>query len=418
MFNQFRRIYIKNFQSIKELELELEPNRCYHLKGKNNIGKSSILKALRAIVKNISSRDVKHYIRDGEESFYIEVEDFNHNIVRLSRGKEDYYSWIIDGKEGRVDGTAGKVPEEVKRYFNFYEDEEKTGEIVNIRPPRAKLLFVDTTFGENYYLLQKALRIEEFLAALKLGDSRRKEVKKEISLIDSRIEDEKEALRGLKDYGVLLKEIEVYENVADMYMAQIEQIEEVIDLAKRIEKKEQEIKEKTFHYDEEYVKELVKKVTELNEIVELWKKIERKERSIKRKEEVIQFFDEYRGLYESVKRGVEHKKLLEDVGNLQQKINRLEKSIKGKEKCVENWDKDKLEVMVENIKRGLEIVTEGKRLRERIYSLSKKEEQYKKLEEERKEFMVKNKFCPVVLSMSDRKCPFSGKPLEELLSGR
>lgn len=412
---QFKRIYIKNFQSIKELEVVLEENKCYHIRGNNNIGKSSFLKALEAIVKNISSRNVKNFIRDEEDSFYVEISDFDNNVVRLSRGKEDYYSWDISGDSGRVDNTAGKVPDEVRAFFNMYEDIEKTKEIVNIRPPRAKLLFVDTTFGENYYLLQKALRIEEYLSAIKLGNSKKTLYRNEIKASLERIEDEKEDLKTLKDYSIVLNEIKTYEDSFEGYFNSIENIQEVLDLSKSVNLREEKLNEKTFDYDREYVQDLVAKLKSMKEILDLSKSIEKRETSISNKEVILEEFTNSLSIYKNLKDMVDNKNLFDEITALSTKVDKAEEYVLQNDVLIKNWESSDLKNKVEIIMSSIGIVEEGKKVRARIESIQTLELDYNKEETLRKEFMLEYKFCPVVLSMKDKKCPFSNKTLLELL---
>lgn len=413
---QFKRIFIQNFQSIKELELVLDENRCYHIKGPNNIGKSAFLKALEAVARNVSSRNVDKLIRDGADSFYIEVSDFNNNVVRLSRGREDYYSWDIDGASGRIDGTAGKVPEEVKAFFNFYEDMEKSKEIVNIRPPRSRLLFIDTTNAENYYLLQKALKIEEYLAAIKLGDSQKREKKKEVQVIIDRIEETNQEIKNLKDYSVILKDLSVYEEAGKQMYEKLEEAESILNLNKEIERKEESIRKNQIVFDREGTKELVEKIKLIDSIIQLEKGIREKESRILEKEKVINEFNEVSKIYKNVLELIETKKLLEDKERLESKVTLVETSISEKKSVIDKFKyvnlKDKLNTLID----ANTIVLSGKQLRERLLAHKEKEEAHLLAEKERKDFMVENKFCPVVLSMFDKKCPFSGKTLEELLS--
>jgi energy-coupling factor transporter ATP-binding protein EcfA2 len=412
---QFRRVYIKNFQSIKELEIILEENRCYHIKGKNNIGKSNFLKALTAIVKNVPSRSLSSYIRDDEESFYIEISDFDNNVVRLSRGKEDYYSWVINGSSGRIDGTAGKVPDEVRSYFNMYEDTEKTKEIVNIRLPRAKLLFVDNTYAENYYLLQKALRVEEYLSAIKLGGTKKNSLKKEIDVLSSRVVTEKEELSNLKDYSLILKEIQMYEDVADTYYNQITEIVEIKELASKVEEKEIRLKENTFDFDRKAVSEMVDTIKKLKDVCDILNGITTKEKNITNKELVIEEFSKANDSYINLKESLENKKLLDVVSYSSNKVNKLDMDIKTKTSFIQDWEFKNVISNINNIKESVSIISDAKLLREKISQLKKAEEDYETVDKERSDFMLEYKFCPVVLSMKDKKCPFSNKTLEELL---
>lgn len=190
---KIRKLHIENFQSIKDIEFNFESSGVNYYQGDNNIGKSSIIKAMNTLFFNASNQVYRSFIRDDEESFYISMTDFDNNVVELSRGKVDFYRWNINGVEGEFNRTSGKVPDELREYFNLYYD-EKSKECVNIRLPRAVLLGVDTSFSDNNYLLQKALKSEVYTLAYKKADSLKKSHKKEVDLLHKYYDSTKESI--------------------------------------------------------------------------------------------------------------------------------------------------------------------------------------------------------------------------------
>lgn len=190
---KIRKLHIENFQSIKDIEFNYESSGVNYYQGDNNIGKSSIIKAINTLFFNASNQVYRSFIRDDEDSFYISMTDFDNNVVELSRGKVDFYRWNINGVEGEFNRTSGKVPDELKEYFGLYFD-EKSKECVNIRLPRAVLLGVDTSFSDNNYLLQKALKSEVYTLAYKKADSLRKSNKKEVDLLHKYYDSTKESI--------------------------------------------------------------------------------------------------------------------------------------------------------------------------------------------------------------------------------
>lgn len=391
---QFRKLYIKNFLSIREIEIEFEENRCYHIKGKNNIGKSNFLKAFKALTSNVSSRNVSRYILDGEESFYLECTDFDNNVIRLSRGKEDYYSWVIDGVEGRVDSTAGKVPDVVKKYFNMYVDEEKTKEVVNMRMPRSRLLFIDTTNGDNYFLLQKALRIEEYLKALKLGDGRRKVVKKEVEALDLRLEELDRDVSSLSDYTQVLKDLEMYEKSIDLLEGEIREIAEVLELADAISVKERVLGDMTFDFDAEAVKELADTVRLISEVVEKLDKIETSEMFVRVSEDIESGFKESFGLVSEIRESLENTELIDEVLRLQDVLTNRERFVEGVEELEVFVSDSGLVELVEVIREGMVILSEANDVIGRVGELKRLTALVEEAELEKKTFMEENKFCP------------------------
>lgn len=214
---KLKMLKIKNFQSAKNLEVEFEESGVFRFKGPNNVGKSVILKAISTLMRNVSNHSYKEFLRDEEDTFEIIGTDFKGNRVHLSRGAVDFYTWSIDGVEGREDRTGGKVPITLEKYFNLYIEKEKTNECLNIRLPDDLLLYVNTTGGDNAMMFQKALGTEEYMVAIKQVDSRARELKKEIQLVGKYLvqEDEKlkEAESGLKQVENAVEEITRYEEV-------------------------------------------------------------------------------------------------------------------------------------------------------------------------------------------------------------
>lgn len=214
---KIKNIDIKNFQSVKHISLDINERGVTRFKGPNNIGKSVILKAIKMGMQNESNRNYKEFIRDEEDTLEISITDFDGNWVYLSRGEVDFYSWNINGIEGRMDRTGGKVPKEVKEYLNLYVEEEKTGECLNIRLPGDLLLHVDTTPGDNAMMLQRALGTEDYMLGTKQVDKRERDLKKEIKLVEKYSIQEEEKLQVAQaerhKAETKLEDIERYEDI-------------------------------------------------------------------------------------------------------------------------------------------------------------------------------------------------------------
>lgn len=225
-------MYIENFQSIKEIEFLYENTGVYYYKGDNNIGKSSIIKAMNTLIFNASNHIYRSFIRDDEESFFISMTDFEGNVVELSRGKVDFYRWVINGEEGSLDRTNGQVPEEVSNYFNMYVD-DKTKECVNIRLPRAVLLGVDTSASDNNYMLQKALDSEVFTLAYKNTDRELNALKKEVKLDLDKQEELSERIMSI-DVSEDKKEIDVLEKYIGTIGYEVGVLQEIEDFRELI----------------------------------------------------------------------------------------------------------------------------------------------------------------------------------------
>lgn len=189
--------HIRNFQSIKDLEIELDGDGLYWIRGKNNIGKSNLLRAMSTVFTNVSNNSYKPFIRDNCTTFKIKVW-FEDDWVELVRGATDYYEWVIDGQHGRVDKTAGKVPDELVDYFNLYYEAEKTKRYLNITSSDDPLLFVSTTGGDNDRLLQIALGTEVVMGASKRAEQLKRQATAEQKTIRTLLSEQEEQLTGMQ----------------------------------------------------------------------------------------------------------------------------------------------------------------------------------------------------------------------------
>lgn len=411
----FKDIEIRNFQTIKELNVTLEEGKCYHIKGDNNVGKSAFLKSLQAIVRNFPTRNLDEYKRNGADSLSVQITDFDGNTVKLSRGAEDFYSWTIDGVSGRVDKTGGNVPDVVKAYFNFYEEMEKSKEIINIRPARSRLLFIDTTFAENYYLLQKALGIGEFLAAIKIGMKEKNELKKLVDSLSSKIEGATDSIDGVIDYSIYLSELDTYEKAMDLYFTEIELIENYLEMDKKIQEKEQLISSSQIDFDNEQVKNTVETIKQVHAYIELEKTIREKENALATKMTVLKEHEKTVATIETIKQLQEQQKVLVAAEKLEEQVDTLNTSIALKQDALDTYN----EHTPSNLKT---IIQQLRTYSEKAQEIEKRDNELKALleledtkEQERKAFMVENKFCPVVMATKDKLCPVNGQSMEELL---
>lgn len=226
------KLVIEDFQSIRHIELEFASDGLYWIRGKNNVGKSAIIKALSALFTNVSNNKYKEMIRDGSTTFNVKAW-FGPDYVELSRGGSDYYEWSFsNGESGRVDKTAGKVPPELEAYFNLYYEPEKTNRYLNLTGASDSLLFTESTGGDNYRLLQKALGTELLTKAtkesdkikratlsenktlLKLKEEKEDELPK-YEAVHQVLEDRQAQLSRLK--GVLDGEMEIYRSLNNQY---------------------------------------------------------------------------------------------------------------------------------------------------------------------------------------------------------
>lgn len=206
----------------------------YWIRGKNNIGKSALLKAISTLFTNVSNNKYKAFLRDNTDTFTIRGY-FGRDWVELSRGAIDYYEWCIEGEVFRVDKTGGKVPPELRDFFDLYYEPEKTKRYLNITGADEPLLFVSTTGGDNDRLFQKALGTEDITNASKESDrlkrlqaSQRKTIQ---GLLDERMQQitplEFQYNQSVEEFNRIRELEQVLDTEFQVYEQVVKQVEEV-----------------------------------------------------------------------------------------------------------------------------------------------------------------------------------------------
>lgn len=175
-----RRITLENVQSVASLTLDFDESGVYRLVGDNDVGKSAILRGIKALFHNVSRNAYKEYISDWADTFVVEGWFYDGGYVKLSRGANDFYEWSLPHSSEIVYKTDGKVPEILEEYFNLYIEKDKSKMNLNFNLQGDSLPFVDTSASDNYWLTQKALGTNNLLKASKLLKSDTKDINKSI----------------------------------------------------------------------------------------------------------------------------------------------------------------------------------------------------------------------------------------------
>lgn len=105
------RLKVSNFQSIEEADISL--GALTVIVGPSNSGKSALLRALRAVARNVNSPSA---VRVGKTSFAASVET-NGITVGIERGKGQSKYWTADaeGNEQAYTKAARAVPDDIQR---------------------------------------------------------------------------------------------------------------------------------------------------------------------------------------------------------------------------------------------------------------------------------------------------------------
>lgn len=364
---KLKELTIKNVQSVKKVTIQFDENGVFHLVGANNVGKSTIVKSIRALFLNISDNQYKEMLRDDCDTFSVEGVMWSGDVLKLSRGATDYYQWSINGEEGRMDKTRGKLPSVVEKYVNMYVDIDKTKECLNIRLPRSVLPFVDMTPGENAHLLQKALGTDEFLKATKLAESKRREVAKEVKMVTGYKEREEEKLNRVQgqvsEEKIKLDKVEEYDKVLTAEYATYKAIEDVVLSAYEVQKLSEQVAKAKENLKEVNLKEIKKEIEDMKKMEDLL---------VIMKDMLV--------------------------------VNKEMKEIKAK---IDAVNLEELKGAIDDfrvIEQTLEEAKTATRLKKQVMEAK---ELYVGADEELGDFMRENKFCPIVAKTINKKCPFS-----------
>lgn len=442
---------VRNFLSAKDITLTFSESGVFHLYGANNIGKSVLVKSLRALFLNLSNNQYKEFLRDECDTFVIEAETWSGDFIKLSRGASDYYEWTIDGVSGRLDKTGGKIPVVVEKFVNMYTDTEKTKECLNIRLPRSVLPFVDTTAGENYYLLQKALGTEDYILSIKLADKKKRVARDQISTVmDYKVkEDAKLALLDglVAEERVKLDRIEEYEQVLKAEYEVYTAIEDVVHLAQDVQRSMDEVKRaqgslQNINLDElrdelSHIKEIESTLSLMVEMVHLNNEIKELKGTVdlydgdkirlaleeskvagetltlmidtEEVEKEIAVLTEKVNLYDSVtlRAALEESKAAGETLMLLTDMEEVEDGLTALREKVTSYNGDELRLALSEYKATEETLTNVRELNKAKKQVAESRVTYEESDKELGDFMRENKFCPIVAKTLNKVCPFT-----------
>lgn len=405
---RLKKLEIENFLSIADMTIEFTEQGVFHVDGNHNIGKSNIIKAINTLFRNVNNLKYTKYIRDNETTFVIRGTFYDGGVVTLSRGEEDYYEWDIPGNKGMSSSrTNGKVPPVLVKYFNLYIDNEKTKECLNIRLPRETLLYVDTTEGDNYHLIQQALGTSEFIQATRLAGQKKNDISKHIRKTEERLAQDESYIEGyILDSNRKQTEYENakvrLEGIEKLY-ADYKLLSEVVVTTHKIGELTKGIEELgTVEEVTTELPELKKEITEL----ELLRSALLLRRNLLTLEEEQTQLEEEKGKVDISEELVTELKLLEETVKLLEEKEKLDNELS---EIVVDVDEATLEKDLAELQELVHYI----QLMKELQSIKKNHEDAKQAheqsEQELTDFMKENNFCPIVAMRSDRTCPFSSE---------
>lgn len=160
-------VRINDFRCLDEVTLDLE--QIVALKGNNESGKTSIIKALELLM--LGGSNAKKYIRSGCRDFRVAgyVEDLDTTVVRTSKGYKIYSGNVIDkSAEKKAEPTTivdklngNETPEPVAKIFNTKRN-SVTGGMLGSRGYNGIIPFVQTSPAENYSIVSEEMGVKPF----------------------------------------------------------------------------------------------------------------------------------------------------------------------------------------------------------------------------------------------------------------
>ena len=214
------KVKIENFQSIEKADLEI--NGFTVITGKNNSGKSAVLRAIRGVFQNTGGNA---FVRYGKPHSSVSLDFEDGNSVTWLKGKKEN-KYLINGKE--YDKVGSGVPEPLQ---DFLMQPIKAGgrEIWSQFAPQftGQVFLLNETGSVLAESISDVERVQTLNNALKKSE---KDKRSASSTLKVRKTDEKEvgqsllAYEGLDEVGLLLDTIESLEQKIDKLTRAIEKL--------------------------------------------------------------------------------------------------------------------------------------------------------------------------------------------------
>jgi len=193
------KVTLTNFQSHKHLELDLR--KFTTLTGGSNGGKTAVLRAVIALVRNDSAND---YVRYGQKYLTVKLEFEDGNIVEWIKGSgENKYNLTTpDGKTQLFDKVGAEAPDEVKEVLKLGPVAIKASdkEYVNFHSQLEAPFVISSTPGNVAKLFGELTSASSLYTAVNEGN---KGVRATNALKSTRVEDIEKAKRALEDFHAL-----------------------------------------------------------------------------------------------------------------------------------------------------------------------------------------------------------------------
>ena len=198
-YSPIKRIYIRDFMSIHELEIDFSKSNIVSLYGDNDSGKSAAASAVAVTMAHIFTKEQKDYIKDGTNMFGVSIllEDGT-EVIRMKSKGINCYKLVKNGVEVWSTNTLSVgIPQCIQDVMGIIEEKE-TGELLQYRTCRELLMFVDTSSSTNDKIMNSSLKIDNIAKAIKAGSQELNTYKSEYDSLESSIDSFNHSLAEVK----------------------------------------------------------------------------------------------------------------------------------------------------------------------------------------------------------------------------
>ncbi len=251
--SKIKKIFAENFMAHENSEAVFDESGILNFCGRNASGKTAFTMIPEIIGYNAYESEQKKYIKDGKGHYHIGIEfddgvtitQTRYRKVKSGNGRVLWkaekngkllYSNKINDSILNVEGVPDDSNFSIKKYMNLVID-EATGEELNVRRRNNKLMFIDTSGGENYTIFNSILGCENIRSASEEIRNQTNEYREEITSRKNKLP----VLEKMMDESEILPDEvmnELKENIQKTgeYVKRIESITDIKDALENIEK--------------------------------------------------------------------------------------------------------------------------------------------------------------------------------------
>ncbi len=212
--SKIKRIFAENFMAHEKSEAIFDETGILNFCGKNASGKTAFTMIPEIIGYNAYEKEQSKYIRDNTKYYCIGIE-FDDGITitqtryrrtksgngkvlwKASKGDEILYQNMLGDAILLVEGVPDDSSFSIKKYMNMVID-ESTGEELNVRRRNNKLMFIDTTGGENYKIFNSILGCEHIRKTSQFLSEKTNEYNSQLRLKKNEKETYKKAMEQIE----------------------------------------------------------------------------------------------------------------------------------------------------------------------------------------------------------------------------